>query len=185
MEEVLPIYIYGAPQLKEVAEEIDSDYPELDIIIQKMKNALASTETGVGLAATQVGIPIRLFLGPDNRVFINPEILELKGTDKLDFEGCLSIPLVYARIVRPQKVKLKYFDENWEEQIKLFKNLDARIIQHEIDHLDGICFVEKITKERLENVQSRLDALLEGDVPDVSYEYVEPEVIEDGSIRYE
>lgn len=166
--ELYPIRIEGDPVLRTKCEEVTKDYVGLDYVIERMHATLDSTETGVGLAAPQVGLPIRLFIlgGLDRpkKVFINPEILVMKGSKPKDTEGCLSIPKVFARVERSQKVKLKYFDENFVEHTTMFKGFEARVIQHEFDHLEGIEFYDRIPKEALSKIQRQIDEIRKGNV---------------------
>ncbi len=184
MTAYLPILIEGNPILKRKCEEVSPAYPNLQEIIYQMCNTLDSTNTGVGLAAPQVGVTLRMFIlggkgrhvsGDGSRVmmpritFINPEIIEFKGAKRKDAEGCLSVPGVYARVERHQKIKIKYFDENFEEQIKTFKGFQARVVQHEYDHMDGIKFYDRLTPEALKGIQPKLDELRMGKVPKLEY----------------
>lgn len=165
-KETFEIRIDGDPVLREVCSEIDSDYPNLREFVEKMYNTLDGTKNGVGLAAPQVGEAIRLFIfggvnigSPERKVFINPEIIEFKGAEKMDLESCLSVPGVSARVKRWQKVIVKYYDLDFKEYTKMFKNFEARIVQHEFDHLEGIEFYDRISKEDLEKIQYKIDAL--------------------------
>ncbi len=147
---ILPIVAYGDPVLKKVAEEIDSDYPGLDKLIQDMYETMYSSK-GVGLAAPQINKSIRLFIidaspfadeYPElegwKRTFINPRILEEEG-EEWDFnEGCLSIPGIREDVERKPELILEYEDENFELHEEKFDGIIARVIQHEYDHLEGI-----------------------------------------------
>jgi len=107
---------------------------------------------GIGLAAPQVGISKKIIVidssfseSTDSAMhLINPEILETEGECLLE-EGCLSIPGVYEEIVRPEKIRVKYFDINGNEQNTDADGLLSRVIQHEMDHLDGILFVDRLS----------------------------------------
>jgi len=109
-----------------------------------MTETVSSTNNGVGMAAPQVDHKVRVFIGPEDMAFINPKIMQLKGAFRADNEGCLSLPGVFARVQRYQKVMVVYYDENWDTIAKTFKGFDARIIQHEMDHLDGINFPDHV-----------------------------------------
>jgi len=169
---ILPIYALGQPVLKKVAEPITKDYEGLEELIKNMWKTMYNAN-GVGLAAPQIGKSIRLFLvdtvqtmeeGKEKegvcRVFINAQKIE-EGGDPWDYEeGCLSIPDVRADVRRPAQLKLKYMDENFEEKIEVFNGINARVIQHEYDHIDGILFTEylkplkrRLLKRRLENIK--------------------------------
>ncbi len=170
---ILPIYAFGQPVLKKVAKPIDKDYPELKQLIENMWDTMYHAN-GVGLAAPQIGLPIRLFVVDSEqmmddekekgtgvkKVFINAQKVE-EGGDPWDFEeGCLSIPDVRGDVNRPAQLKLKYLDENFEEHEELFTGINARVIQHEYDHIDGILFTEllkpikrRLVKRKLENIK--------------------------------
>ncbi len=107
---------------------------------------------GIGLAAPQVGHNLRIVLvtmnsGKKNQntvVMINPEILKFSDNMTIMEEGCLSLPKVFAKLKRPNEVLLKYFDEKMKEHLLHLTDLNARIVQHEIDHLDAILFVDRM-----------------------------------------
>jgi len=112
---------------------------------------------GVGLAAPQIGILKRLIVidlyddkGPIK--LVNPEIIKEKGTQEVE-EGCLSFPNLYGKIVRPAEVKVKALDENGKEIKITAKGLLAQALSHEIDHLEGILFVDKVIPGTLEAVK--------------------------------
>lgn len=160
---ILPIYAYGSPVLRKIAKDIDLDSPELKQLIHNMFETMSSAE-GVGLAAPQVGKPIRLFLvdariyGEDyvdlkdfKKVFINAQITKKWGDEVLEKEGCLSLPDIHEDVYRQDNIRINYVDENLEKQDIVFTGMAARIIQHEYDHLDGILFPDKLSplKKRL------------------------------------
>ena len=169
---ILPIYAYGFPVLKKVAPDIDQDYPELEELIANMWETMYHAE-GVGLAAPQIGRSIRLFMidtiqimeeGKEDegikQVFINAHKVEESGDLWAYEEGCLSIPEVRGDVDRPQQLKLRYLDENFEEKVQVFTGINARVIQHEYDHIDGILFTEhlkpikkRLVKRKLENIR--------------------------------
>ncbi len=169
---ILPVYAFGQPVLKKVAKDIDADYPELGQLIENMWETMYGAK-GVGLAAPQIGLGIRLFLvdtaqtkeeDDENKgikqVFINAQKIEEGGTPWSFEEGCLSIPDINGDVERPAQIRLKYMDENFEEHEKIFTGMEARVIQHEYDHIDGILFLEhlkpikrRLIKRRLENIK--------------------------------
>jgi len=136
---------YDAPELHAECSVI-SQLEDLSLI-NKMKKVLSFTENGVGLSASQIGITKKVFVirpiikDKEIKVFINPEIVEIGKTIALMTEGCLSYPDFFVDIERPTKIKLKYYDEKFVERIEDFSDYIARIIQHEQDHLLGICKV--------------------------------------------
>lgn len=171
---ILPIYIYGMPVLRKVAQDIPKDYPELDTFITDMWETLAHSE-GIGLAAPQVGKSIRVvvidldLLSEDfpeyqgfRKTFINGHILDY-GDDKETLEeGCLSLPGFHERVTRPTKIRVRYMDENFEEHDEWIEGYLARVIQHEFDHLEGVVFADRLTPLRKQLVKNKLKALLQG-----------------------
>jgi peptide deformylase len=175
---ILPIYAYGQPVLRQKATEIDKDYPNLSGLIADMFETMYASN-GIGLAAPQIGLGIRLFITDGSEiedikpegfkhVFINPQILE-EFDEKWDYEeGCLSIPQVRADVNRHSKLVLRYFDENWQEHTHEFEGMAARIIQHEYDHIEGILFTDRIHPLKRTMLKSRLNNISQGRV-NVSY----------------
>lgn len=172
---ILPIYAYGQPVLKKVGKEIDKDYPNLDELIANMWETMYNAQ-GVGLAAPQIGLAIRLFvidsaqmIGEDNKeeeglkqVFINAEKIE-EGGDAWEFEeGCLSIPDLRGDVSRPGQLRLRYMDENFKQHEKVFTGITARVIQHEYDHVDGILFTELLKPIKRRLVKRRLEKIKNG-----------------------
>jgi peptide deformylase len=177
---ILPIYAYGKAILREKSKPIDKNFPQLERLIQDMFETMYNAN-GVGLAAPQVGFSIRLFIAdgtsmkpnpqPDGtvenmedfkKIFINPVILEQSGEPWEYEEGCLSIPFVREVIQRPKQLKIKYFDENWNEKIEIYDGLKARIIQHEYDHIEGILFIDHISPLRKQIIRGKLNKILQG-----------------------
>lgn len=172
----LPIVAYGDPVLKKLAEDIDENYPELNQLIENMFETMYAAN-GVGLAAPQIGLPIRLFVvdaspfsdDDDNlkdfkKVFINAHIEEQTG-DKWAFnEGCLSIPDIREDVSRHQSILINYYDENWVNHTQTFSGLAARVIQHEYDHIDGKLFTDRINPLRKTMLKGKLDAISKGAV---------------------
>jgi peptide deformylase len=172
---ILPIYIYGQPVLRKVAEDITPDYPQLKDLIADMWETLADSE-GIGLAAPQIGKPIRLsvidldVLSEDlpeykgfKKVFINPHIIEYDEdqTDSSE-EGCLSLPAIHEKVVRPTRIHVKWLDEQMQGHDEWVTGYLARVMQHEFDHLDGKMFVDRVSPLRKQLIQSKLKALLQG-----------------------
>ena len=171
---IYPVTIIGHPILRQRAKEIDKDYPELEKIIANMFETMYSSD-GVGLAAPQINKSIRIIVidgepmaedDPDlkgfKKAFINPEIIEETGEEKLFNEGCLSIPGIREDVSRPSQVKLKYFDENFEEHVEVYDGTKARIFQHEYDHLEGILFTDRISPLRKKILKSKLMGISKG-----------------------
>ena len=164
---IYPIVAYGNPILKREAEEI-AEGTDMNTLIKDMY-ATMDFANGVGLAAPQINQGIRLFVIDSSlmldeedeekgirRVFINPIILDEYGDDFGFEEGCLSIPEIRAEIIRPDKLTIEYYDENWKLHEEEFSGLTARVIQHEYDHLEGILFIDYLKGLKKRLVQSKL-----------------------------
>lgn len=175
---ILPIIAYGDPVLRKRGVSIDKNYPGLQKLIADMFETLANAK-GVGLAAPQIGLSIRLFIvdgGPfaedDKRselkdfkkVFINPEILEEQGEEWIYNEGCLSIPKIREDVKRKSIIRVKYLDEQFMEHEETFTDISARIVQHEYDHVEGKLFIDRINPLRRTLLKSRLNAIAKGNV---------------------
>lgn len=173
---VYPIVAYGDPVLRRKAEEIDENYPDLDKFIQNMFDTMYASN-GVGLAAPQVGRSVRVFvmdadtfadeepkLEGFKKVFINPIILEEKGTKWAFNEGCLSIPKIREDINRQPEIVIEYYDENWVLHEETFDGMAARIIQHEYDHLEGKLFIDHINPLRKKMLEGKLKDISRGRV---------------------
>jgi peptide deformylase len=173
---VRPIYLYGNPVLKEKAKKIALDHPDLQKLIQDMYDTMYYAK-GVGLAAPQIGLSLRLFVVDSapfyddesknkhkaiKKVFINPTIIEEFGQEWSFEEGCLSIPNLNAEVERTTHVKLKYLDENFKEHIEEFDEINARIIQHEYDHIEGILFIQKISPLKRQLINGKLNKIQKG-----------------------
>lgn len=173
---ILPIYAYGDPVLRQEAEEITADYPNLKELIENMFETMYASH-GVGLAAPQIGLPIRLFVidgspfaedDPNlegfKRVFINAYIVEEEGEAWEFEEGCLSIPGIREKVKRQGTITVEYMDENFELKEETFDGLAARVIQHEHDHTDGILFVDLINPFRRRLLTKKLGDITKGRV---------------------
>lgn len=172
---ILPIYTYGQPVLRKEAQDITPEYPELRTLIANMWETLASSE-GIGLAAPQIGLDIRLVIidldllkedFPEyegfRRAFINPHIVEYDDTEKdSSEEGCLSLPAIHEKVVRPKRIHVTYLDEEFNEHDEWVEGYLARVMQHEFDHLDGKMFIDRISPLRKQLIKSKLKALLQG-----------------------
>ena len=158
--------------MKKVCAPIDASYPGLDQLITNMFETMYNA-SGVGLAAPQVGLAIRLFIvdtGADEsksrykKVFINAEILEETGEPWAFNEGCLSIPDIREDVMRKPNVRIRYYDENWELHEEDVTGMPARVIQHEYDHIQGTLFTDKLGLLRKRLLKSKLDAISKGNV---------------------
>ena len=174
---VLPIYVYGAEVLRENAKDIDfASYEGLQELIANMQETMEKAD-GVGIAAPQVGLAIRLLIvdgtpfGEDDpelaafrRVMINPVLLE-ESEETADYsEGCLSVPDIHADITRPAKIKVQYINQEGTEVTEEFDGFKCRMVQHEMDHLDGKMFVDRATPIRKKMISAKLTKIASGHV---------------------
>ena len=171
---ILPIYVYGQPVLRKVAEDITPDYPNLKELIANMFETMVHAD-GVGLAAPQIGLPIRVVtitldpLSEDypefkgfNKAYINPHILEIGGEEVSMEEGCLSLPGVHEKVARSVKVRVKYLDEDLKEHEETVEGFAARVVQHECEHLEGHVFIDNISGIRRQLNKSKLNSIIKG-----------------------
>jgi peptide deformylase len=178
---ILPIIAYGDPVLRKVCEPVTPDYPNLKQVVSDMFETMYHAN-GVGLAAPQVGLPIRIFvidtrpfadddtltkeevaeLENFKRVFINAKMLKEEG-DQWGFnEGCLSIPDVREDVYRHERITIEYVDEDFNKKTEVFDGLIARVIQHEYDHIEGILFTDRISSLKKRLIQKRLQNIMDG-----------------------
>ena len=174
---ILRIIAYGDQLLRKKSTDISPDYPGLDKLIEDMFETMYNSN-GVGLAAPQTGLNIRLIVIDSNEIlkdqsglkkaFINPFIIETSGEDVSYEEGCLSLPKIREDVIRPENVRLKYLDENFVEHTETFSGITARVIQHEYDHLEGILFIDRLSFLKKNLIKKKLNNILSGNV-DVDY----------------
>jgi peptide deformylase len=180
-----PILVYGHPVLRKVAEDIERDYPDLQKLIADLFETMYNSE-GMGLAAPQIGKSLRIFvidgtplaedepsLAGFKKVFINARIREKSGDLELMSEGCLSIPNLREEVNREGRIRIEYYDENWVFHDEVFEGYQARIIQHEYDHLDGILFPDRVSALRKRLIKGKLTAISKGKF-EVDYRTVLP-----------
>ena len=180
---ILPIVAYGAPVLKKEAAEISEEYPNLDQLIENMWETMYASN-GVGLAAPQIGLSIRLFvidtapfseddeldeleaetLKSFKKVFINPVVIEEDGSLWEFNEGCLSIPDVREDVSRHERIKIHYFDQQFKEQELVLTGLVARVVQHEYDHIEGVLFTDHLTPLKRRLLKNRLNSISKGTI---------------------
>ena len=180
---VLPIVAYGDPVLKKKGKDITKDYPNLQGLLDNMYETMYNAY-GVGLAAPQIGLDIRLFLvdtsafaedtGLDEqeqaylkdfkRTFINAQIIEETGDEWAFNEGCLSIPDVREDVFRKPKITIEYYDENFEKHTETFEGLVARVIQHEYDHIEGVLFTDKLSSLKKRLIKGKLSNISKGKI---------------------
>lgn len=178
---IYPIFVYGSSVLRKKAKDIPRDFKDMDQLIQDMYETMAVSD-GVGLAAPQIGKSVRLFCIDATRIeadendpedvelkgfkkaFINPQIIEEKGDKWFFNEGCLSIPLLREDVERHSKVRIQYYDPEWNFHDEVYDGVKARIIQHEYDHLEGVMFVDRLNPLRKKLISGRLNAISKGKV---------------------
>lgn len=171
---ILPIYTYGNAVLRKIAEPITKTYPNLDTLINNMFETMYHAE-GVGLAAPQVGLPIRVIvidlsplkednpeLGDFKVAMINPEMIEMSENEVNGEEGCLSVPGIHESVARSQNIKIKYLDVDFIEHIEEYEGYKARVVQHEYDHLEGSLFTDKVSPIRRQLLKSKLTNIVKG-----------------------
>lgn len=171
---ILPIYAYGQPVLKNECHDIDKDYEDLSTLISDMWETMYEA-SGVGLAAPQIGRDIRLFVVDTiqvmeegekdkgiKKVFINAHKIEEEGEPWAYEEGCLSIPHVRADVMRPPQITLEYYDENFEKHIETLEGINARVVQHEYDHTDGILFIDHLKPLKKKLLKRKLESIKKG-----------------------
>ena len=180
---ILPIVAYGDPVLRKVADDIDKDFPRFEELVANMWDTMYNAN-GVGLAAPQIGLAIRLFLvdtspfGDDEelteeeqnalkgfrKVFINARVEEETGTEWAFNEGCLSIPDVREDVSRKDTITISYMDENFKSYKETYDGLLARVIQHEYDHIEGILFTDKLSSLKKRLLKGRLANISKGKI---------------------
>ncbi len=175
---ILPIIGYGHPTLRKIAQPINKDYPNLKELVANMYETMYAAD-GVGLAAPQVDLPIRLVVigfrpydektetygdPTEEHTLINPEILSFG--DKKDWfnEGCLSVPDIHEDVLRPTTLRLRWYDEDWLQHEEDIDGLFARVTQHEVDHLDGKVFTDRLSSLRRTMLKRRLGDIAAGKV---------------------
>ena len=178
---ILPIVAYGDPVLRKQCKDISKTYPNLEALLENMYETMYGA-SGVGLAAPQIGLPIRVFLVDASpfadkdqmdaqeftqvkgfkKTFINPTILDEKGEEFACNEGCLSIPDVREDVYRKPDITIEYYDENFIKYTQNYTGIIARIIQHEYDHIQGILFTDKLSSLKKRILKGRLTSISKG-----------------------
>ena len=175
---ILPIVAFGDPVLRKETDEIDEDYPKLKELIENMFKTMENAP-GVGLAAPQIGLSIRLFVidttsiyeeekGKEDhgvrKAFINPIMIDEWGK-KWDFEeGCLSIPGIREKVNRQADIKIEYYDEDFNLKEETFSDMNARVIQHEYDHIEGVLFTDYLSGLKKRRLQRKLRNISKGNI---------------------
>ena len=152
---ILKINLEGHPVLHQKIEQTDITQDlEWDKIANLMHNTMQQAN-GLGLAANQVSVGIRMFTMWGNKTFINPTIIERSNETQLREEGCLSFPNLFLKIPRSQSVTVEYYNEKLEKTVDRFEDLWAQCIQHEIDHLNGVLFIDYASKFKLTRAREK------------------------------
>lgn len=170
---IYPIVLYGDPVLKKRGDNIQTG-EDVKQLVEDMFETMYSA-SGVGLAAPQVGRSLRLFVVDSSpmhdeegqgikKAFINPEIIEVSGEVWAYEEGCLSIPGIREDVKREPVIRIHYFDENWNEHVEGFDKIEARIIQHEYDHIEGILFTDHLSPFKKRLLKGKLANISKGKV---------------------
>lgn len=173
---ILPIYIYGMSVLRKVAEDVDPTSPEVKELINNMYATLDQSG-GIGLAAPQIGRAERVVvidldvLSEDmpeykgfRHAFINAHILEESEDTDTSEEGCLSLPGISEKVVRPTEIRAQWIDEDGNQHDEWVSGYLARVMQHEFDHLEGQMFIDHLGALRKQMIKGKLKSLLQGKV---------------------
>lgn len=173
---MLPVYLFGNPILRKQSSEISIDYPNLKELIAEMFETMYNAD-GVGLAAPQVGLNIKLFVMdtepfvelypetiPMKKVLINPVIEEEFGELFAFTEGCLSVPDIHEEVVRKSEITISYLDENGLHHTEHFAGVNARVMQHEIDHLEGKVFTDRVSTLKKMVLKKKLNEISTGKI---------------------
>ncbi len=171
---IYPVVVYGHPVLRKVAEDISRDYPGLKQLISDLFETMYHAD-GIGLAAPQIGKSVRIFVidgtpvAEDDpsmtdfkKAFINAHITEKSGELVQMTEGCLSIPNLREEVYRESRIRIEYYDENWEFHDEIYEGYKARVVLHEYDHLDGIMFTDRVSALRKRLLKGKLTAIGKG-----------------------
>ena len=177
---ILPVVAYGHPVLRKISTDITPEYPSLSQLIEDMWETMYNSN-GMGLAAPQINKAIRLFVidteqvydkadeeskedfkGEEGfkKVFINAHILELNGESWTCDEGCLSLPGFREEVSRESEVVLEYCDEAFNKKTETFTGLNARVILHEYDHIDGKLFIDHLPLIKKKLLKKKLVATI-------------------------
>ena len=180
---ILPIYIYGNPVLRKKCKDIDINFPKLNVLIENMYETMDNAK-GIGLAAPQIGLSINLFvidlspLSEDDiklkkikKVFINPKIIEETGDEWGYDEGCLSIPEINELVNRKKNIEIEYLNEKFSLIREKISGIEARVIQHEYDHLLGIFFTDYAAPKRKNILNRKLKNITNGKF-EKRYDYI-------------
>lgn len=174
---IYPIYLYGHPVLRKQCEPIKPELPELKQLVADMFETMYNSD-GVGLAAPQIGKSIRLVVIDGNVLaenfpeckdlkltLINPELEVIEDEEPVTREeGCLSLPGLSENVKRYEHVKLSWLDEDLNPHEQEFKGFASRIIQHELDHLEGEVYTDHVSPIRKQLIRSKLNNISKGKI---------------------
>ncbi len=171
---IYPIYVYGSHVLRDETKEITKDYPDIKKLAADMFETMYSAN-GVGLAAPQIGLAIRMFViditpyadedpayAEFKKVFINPEIYWESDEEVSMGEGCLSLPGLNEDVYRPERVRMRWLDEDFNEHDEELGDFAARVVQHEYDHLEGTVFTDRVNPLRKTLIRGKLTSMGKG-----------------------
>lgn len=191
---ILPILAYGDPILRKMGKEIPKEYPKLEALLENMFETMYAAK-GIGLAAPQIGLPIRLFIvdatpfeddeeyteeerkffSTFRQVFINAKMIDETGNEWAFNEGCLSIPDIREDVFRNGDITIEFYDENFKKYTKNYNGIVARIIQHEYDHIEGVMFTDKLSPLKKRIIKGKLANISKGKI-DIDYRMRFPNV---------
>ena len=167
----LPIVEVPDPRLRQISSPVEQVDDEVRALLADMFETMYAAP-GIGLAAIQVGVPKRILVIDlqepeeeggepvrDPRVFINPEILEASDQEVPYTEGCLSVPDQYAEVDRPDRIRARWLDEQGIQHEEAIEGLLATCLQHEMDHLNGILFIDHLSRLKREMILKKLAKL--------------------------
>ena len=171
---LLPIYTYNHPVLKKKTEQIAEMTDDVQTLIDNMLETMYNAN-GIGLAANQVGKGLAMTVidisdadeeaeGEGPIILINPVIEDYSDEEEEFEEGCLSLPEFRDIVVRPEAIQVKYYDRDMKEHVREVDGLLARVMQHEIDHLNGIYFFERLSPIRRTLGSGKLKKIAKGQI---------------------
>ena len=173
-----PIVGLGHSILRQVAKPVEKDYPGLKELVADMYETMYAAD-GVGLAAPQINLPIRLVVvgfrpydektetygePTEEHTLINPEIVAFGEKKDWFNEGCLSVPDIHEDVLRPTTIRLRWYDEEWNLHDEEIDGLFARVAQHEVDHLEGKVFTDRLSNLKRTMIKRKLNDVVSGRV---------------------
>ena len=165
----MDIQVYGAKILRTMTRSLEKE--EINDELRKTLDEMVKTmrlANGVGLASTQVNIDRRYFVMEIDGIVkkcINPEILEILADNVSTDEGCLSIPGIFKKVSRPDKIKVKYLNEYGEEIVEEMQGLWAKAFQHETDHINGMMYIDRLTPVNKNLIRKKLEIIKKYSTP--------------------